>query len=163
MVLSLDFINTGKDRLIFFKGGHRIAEYAVSRTLENALAKKYELDVRLFGSIFFYTKDHRDISPEIDTPTPSDVYFIVIPPGEVYRSEKSLTIPIDVNASTKRPDFPEGEHFLEVILVTWPDIAASPDKFRERWKDYGYLYSKGTKSSPVSFTFLNTKPERCSR
>jgi hypothetical protein len=163
MVLSLDFINTGKDRLIFFKDGHRIAEYALSRTLENALAKKYELNVRLFGSIFFYTKDHRDISPVIDTPTPSDEYFIVIAPGEVYRSEESLTIPIEVNARTKQPDLAEGGHLLEVTLVTWPDIIALPDKFRERWKEYGYLYSKGITSSPVSFTFFKTKPKRCSR
>ena len=164
MVLSLDFINTGKDRLMFFKDGHRIAEYTVSRTLENALAEKYELDVSLFGSTMVYTKDFHDISPLIDTPTPSDEYFIVISPGEVYRSEERLTIPLEVNARTKQPDLPEGEHFLEVTLVTWPDIAALPDKFRERWKEYGYLYSKGITSAPVSFTFFNnTKTVRCSR
>jgi len=163
MVLSMDFMNTGKDRLMFFKDGHRIAKYTVSRNLENALAKKYESDVSLFGSIVFYTKDFLDITPLIDTPTPSDDYFIVIQPGEVYRSKELLTIPIEVNASTKQPDLPEGEHFLEVTLVTWPDIAALPDKFRERWKEYGYLYSKGITSAPVSFTFFKTKPERCSR
>jgi hypothetical protein len=164
MDLSLNFINTGKDRLMFFKDGHRIAAYKVSRTLENALAKKYELDVELFGSKMFYTKDFLDISPLIDTPTPPDDYFIVIPPGEVYRSEELLTILLEVNASTKQPDLPEGEHFLEVTLVTWPDIAASPDKFRERWKEYGYLYSKGIISAPVSFTFFNnTKTVRCLR
>jgi hypothetical protein len=163
MVLSLDFINTGKDRLMFFKDGHRIAEYTVSRTLENALAKKYELNIRLLGSKMFYTKDFLDISPLIDTPTPSDDYFIVISPGEVYRSEAPLTIPIEVNARTKQPDLAEGGHLLEVTLVTWPDIIALPDKFRERWKEYGYLYSKGITSSPVSFTFFKTKPKRCSR
>ena len=164
MDLSLDFINTRKDRLMFFKDGHRIAEYTVSRTLENALAKKYESDVRLFGSIMFFTKDSLAITPPIDTPTPSDDYFIVISPGEVYRSEERLTIPIEVNARTKQPDLPEGEHFLEVTLVTWPDIAALPDKFRERWKEYGYLYSKGITSAPVSFTFFNnTKTVRCLR
>src|SRR5262245_26875156 len=103
MDLSLDFIDTGKDRLMFFKDGHRIVEYKVSRTLENALAKKYELDIRMFGSKVFYTKDFLDISPLIDTPTPSDDYFIVIPPGEVYRSEELLTILLEVNASTKQP------------------------------------------------------------
>src|SRR5215475_14583321 len=88
MVLSLDFINTGKDRLIFFKDGHFTAAYTFSRTMEDALAKKYELDVSQFGSKSFLTKDFHDISPLIDTLTPSDDYFIVVVPGEVYRSEE---------------------------------------------------------------------------
>lgn len=163
MVLSLDFINTGKDRLIFFKDGHFTAAYTLSRTMEDALAKKYELDVSQFGSKSFLTKDFHDISPLIDTLTPSDDYFIVVVPGEVYRSEESLNIPLVVNASTKQPDLPEGEHFLKVTLETWPDIAASPDKLRERWKEYGYLYSATITSLPVSFTFLNSNPEPCSR
>src|SRR5215813_4551737 len=81
MVFSLDFMNTGKDRLIFFKSGHRIAEYTISRTLEDALAKKYESNVRLSGASFF----SEDITALIDTPAPSD-FFIVISPGESYRS-----------------------------------------------------------------------------
>src|SRR5262249_4335279 len=149
IVLSLDFMNTGKDRLIFFKSGHRIAEYTISRTLENALAKKYESNVRLSGTVDFL----EDITSLIDTPVPSDDFFIVIPPGESYRSEERLTIPIEVNPSTKQADLSEGEHFLEVTLATWPNIDARPGKLRERWKEYGYLYSKGITSSPVSFTF----------
>jgi len=160
MVLSLDFINTGKDRLIFFKSGHRIAEYTISRTLENVLAKKYESHQLLYGSVLFL----EDITALVDTPAPSDVFFIVIPPGESYRSEEHLTIPIEVNPFTKQTDLSEGEHFLEVTLATWPDIDVQPSKLRERWKDYGYLYAKGiTSAAPVSFTFFKTEPERCSR
>jgi len=160
MVLSLDFINTGKDRLIFFKSGHRIAEYTISRTLENVLAKKYESHELLYGSVDFL----EDITALVDTPAPSDVFFIVIPPGESYRSEVRLTIPIEVSPFTKQTDLSEGEHFLEVTLATWPNIGVQPSKLRERWNDYGYLYSKGiTSAAPVSFTFIKTEPERCSR
>jgi hypothetical protein len=169
MVLSLDFINTGKDRLIFFRSGHRIAEYAISRTQEDALANKYELGARRSGTIQIQydrsgTGDFLDdITPLIDTPVPSDDFFIVIPPGDFYRSEKRLTIPIHVNESTQQADLSEGEHFLEVTLVTWPDIDMLPDKLRERWKGYGHLYSKGITSSPVSFTFFNTETDPCPR
>jgi len=160
MILSLDFINTGKDRLIFFKSGHRIAEYTISRTLENVLAKKYESHQLLYGSVDFL----EDITALVDTPAPSDVFFIVIPPSESYRSEVRLTIPIEVSPFTKQTDLSEGEHFLEVTLATWPNIGIGPDKLRERWKDYGYLYAKGiTSAAPVSFTFFKTEPERCSR
>jgi hypothetical protein len=169
MVLSLDFINTGKDRLIFFKSGHRIAEYAISRTQEDALAKKYESSARLSGTKEIrYTRPGTtdfldDITALIDTPAPSDDFFIVVPPGESYRSEERLIIPIEVNPVTKQTDLSEGKHFLEVTLVTWPDIDMLPDKLRERWKEYGYLYSKGITSAPVSFTFFNTETEPCSR
>jgi hypothetical protein len=170
MVLSLDFINTGKDRLIFFKSGHRIAEYTISRTLENALAKKYESHIMLHGTkeIWYQrpgTTDLLDVTALIDTPRPSDDFFIVVPPGESYKSEEQLTIPIEFNPITKKTDLSEGEHFLEVTLVTWPDIVGvRPGKLMERWKDYGYLYAKGiTSAAPVSFTFFKTEPERCSR
>src|SRR5215470_1537477 len=160
MVLSLDFTNTGKDRLIFFKSGHQITKYTISRTLENALAKKYESIEMMDGKVVFL----EDVTALIDTPAPSDVFFIVIPPGESYRSEELLAIPIEVNPVTKQTDLSEGEHFLEVTLTTWPDIDVRPGKLRERWKDYGYLYSKGiTSAAPVSFTFFKTEPERCSR
>jgi len=161
MVLSVDFINTGKDRLIFFKHGHRIAEYTLSRTEEDALAKKYESHGLLYGTNQFLD----DITSLIDTQTPSAAFFIIIPPGEVYRSEERLSIPIYVNENTQQPEnLPEGEHFLQIALVTWPDIDAQPEKLREQWKEYGHLYYKAATSAPVSFQFLhNTKTEPCSR
>lgn len=169
MVLSLDFINTGKVRLIFFKSGHRMTEYAISRTQEDALAKKHELSARRSGSrMIVYQRPGTtdfldDITALIDTPAPSDDFFIIIPHGESYRSEERFTIPIVVNPITKQANLSDGEHFLEVTLVTWPDIDMLPDKLRERWKEYGYLYAKGITSAPVSFTFFNTKTEPCSR
>lgn len=161
VALSVEFINTGKDRLIFFKSGHRIAEYSLSRTQENALAKEYESNVLLYGAKDFLD----DITALIDTPSPSDDFFIIVPPGGIYISEERLSIPIHVNESTQQPeDLSEGEHFLQVTLVTWPDIDARPDKLRERWKEYGHLYSKSITSSPVSFQFFhNTKTGQCSR
>lgn len=159
MNLSLDFSNTGKDRVIFFKSGHRIAEYMISRTLENALAEKYESHETLFGTRDFLD----DITSLINTPIPSNDFFVIISPGESYKSEEQLTIPIYNNESIKKTDLSEGEHFLVITLLTWPDIAILPDKLRGRWKEYGYLYSAPTISKPVSFRFVHSRIQPCPR
>jgi len=161
LILSVDFVNIGKDRLIFFKSGHRIVECMLSRTQDDALAKQYESHDWLHGTNQFLD----DITSLIDTPAPSNDFFIVVSPGELYRSEERLSIPIEVNEGTQQPNnLPEGEHFLQVTLVTWPDVDTQPANLRERWKVYGYLYSKAVTSAPVSFTFFPyTNTERCSR
>src|ERR1051326_5443628 len=143
MTFSLEYINSGKDRLIFFRNGHHVAEYSIRRAQDNALLGK------LGGSLFYGHLAQRlgpdgsleDITPYIDTSTPSSDIFIVISPGESFRSEASLTIPIHVNENTQQAvDLSEGEHFLQVTLAPWLNVNVSLEKLRERWKDYGYLY-----------------------
>lgn len=160
IILSVELLNSSKHPLIFFKSGYRIAEYAISKTWEDALASKHETKASLFGSTQVFrlgpNNSLQEITALIDTPTPSKDFFLIIPPGESYKGEESLTIPIYVNESKRRPDnLTEGEHFLQVTLATWPDVDIPSAKLRERWKGYGYLYSEGITSVPASFTFFH--------
>jgi hypothetical protein len=159
--LSIEVMNTGNVPLILFQSGHRIIEYSLSKTRDDALLGKYETKYFLHGTRDFL----EDISARIDTSDPSEDFFKIVPSGESYWGEERLTIPIRFNENVNNTEeLSDGEHFLQIGIATWPNIDMRPEKLRDRWKKHGYLFSNGLLSVPVSFNFYQSSlPEKCLR
>ncbi|MFY9553734.1 MAG: hypothetical protein WAV47_03335 [Blastocatellia bacterium] len=142
--LGLQFRNIGKDRLILYKGSNRIRRVMISRNLEDAEAKRYEVN-----SSLTWVDDGR--SQEIDDSVPNQS-FIILPPEATYEMETSITLFV-VRDETKeisgaiRP----GEHVLQVEVQTFPQRDYNTSELSRKWKPIGFLCYEPILSDPLTF------------
>jgi hypothetical protein len=125
----------------------------VSRNLDDAAAKKYEMSIRY--SDF-------DVGPGDGFYPPHLSRFVVLRQGEVYESEESISIPTSLFSDPRAKPFPEigiseGTHLLEIVVGTWPYIA-DPKPNRKDWKGKGLLWTKSLLSEPMPFTVDKNEP-----
>ena len=153
LALKLSFRNAGTEPVILSKrilmGG-----LMVSRDLDDAAAKKYELSLR-------YTDYSAE--PGFGFKSPTDLSaFSILRPGEVYESEEHVSVPTHLGeqpaADPRRGlQLSDGTHYLQITVGTWPYVApAAP--LRRKWRDKGLLWSQGLVSSPMPFTVDRNQP-----
>jgi len=156
MELELRYTNLGKDRLILYKYSYNILRFSVSRNVEDALAKRFEVD----ATQTFYTDDS---VLKIDD-REFDKYFVILLHNESYRTTAEIVMPVSRDNSLRKPsDLSDGEHVLQVWVSTWPGNAeTSPADLKEKWRYLGMLWSKSVVSLPTRFEIQRPyQVERC--
>ena len=85
--------------------------------------------------------------------------FVILKPGEVYDFEEETRATFMVSHDPANPfhRFPPGSYFLQIEVATWRYME-DVRKFRELWRDQGYLWSGVITSQPMPFTIEQNRP-----
>lgn len=143
--LRLRYTNTGRQKLILYKGHNLFYQITVSRNAAEAATRKYEL----FATSALYFDEEPEV---IERSTPGRV-FVILSPGDTYETERAITIPV-IRESIAQVDgaVAPGEHVLQLIVSTWYESKNLAEKLRQRWQRSGYLWSDGIFSVPMKFS-----------
>lgn len=149
--LRYRFRNTGTESILLYKDSHAVAEYFVSRTLEDAAQHKYVENVEPF------------IQPILPDPTasatPDENLLATIKSGEAFETEHDFHLFVFDGRPESEDNLRAGNYFLELVVPTWwfggPDKAKTA---RQRWRQFGYLFSDDLTSIPMPFT-IKDKPQ----
>lgn len=145
MRLRLRYANTGRQKLILYKGDSLFYQTRIRRAPEDATAKPYE--VAILNARYF------DERPEnLDTPSPNK-YFTVLSPGAVYETEIVVSVGIAGEGSQRGSNaVNEGEHTLELTVSSWYKSKNLAETLRRRWQRSGLLLIDPVTSAPLKFT-----------
>jgi hypothetical protein len=140
--VRLTFKNVGKRPIILDKRS-LVARLTVSRDLEAAAAKRYEVERRYdsFGLGDYFDVDPSDMSN-----------FIILKPGEDYSLDTGVgSFWVADGAPPLKGYLNAGTHYLELKVVTWTYFTG-PAPLSRKWADKGLLWIEGLSSPPIPFT-----------
>lgn len=144
--LRLNYVNEGKGIVILDKRSSVISNYMISRNFENAVKKKYEIEVpRLIGL---------DAAGMTMESVPDESQFVLLKPGEVYSFDQVFNLYIRAELEKHRSRR-GGLNFLQMVVLTWYYPRASNSKWRDQWRTKGYLWSDPIISIPMPFKLGN--------
>jgi hypothetical protein len=151
LTLHLRYTNTGSRKLILYKGHRLFYQVFISRSKEEAAARKYE--IRTSHARYY------DEQPEkINHPSPSSV-FAILSPGASYETKQTIAVTIAREGSSKfNTSILPGEHVLHLTASTWYESRKLAEELRERWQRIGYLWSDPVGSSFAGFVIDNRRP-----
>lgn len=145
MKVRLTFTNIGTRQLILYKGSDLISRIAISRNVEDAAAKQFEVN----ASITEITDGKR---MDFHGSVPGSA-FVVLSPGTSYEVETVVTVfAVRGNAREIAGAVRSGKHVLQVEVSTWPHSKALAEELRRRWQFSGFLWSDPLISVPMPFT-----------
>lgn len=148
--LKLTFRNASQRPLILNKK-YLMEGIWVSRDLRAAAAKQYET---------YFTYELFSSDEGLEPPAISD--FLILGSGEVYDLEDKVSIFTNDVTPYAGGYLHPGNHFLQVLVDTWPYIADS-GPYRRKWRDKGSLWSQELLSLPMPFTIEKDRPvSKCS-
>ena len=145
LTLSLRYTNTGNGKLILYKGNRFFYQIFVSRSREEAVARKNEF--RTTHSRYF------DEEPEkIMASAPSRV-FTILSPGDSYETRQIVSVPVarDGGKGIYNVSIGAGEHVLSVTSSTWYESKKIAEQLRERWRSRGFLWTDPLASNSITF------------
>ena len=146
MRLRLRYANTGRQKLILYKGHNLFYQTKIRRRADsNAASKPYEVVV-LHARYF-------DEQPEnIETSGPNK-YFAVLGPGAVYETEIVASVNV-VGEGMERGNnaIKDGEHTLQLVVSSWYKSKDLAERLRQRWQRHGLLLVDPVASVPLKFT-----------
>jgi len=145
--LRLNYTNKGKNVVIIDKRSSVIPRYMISRSLKNAINRKYEIEGHVFIGL--------DAAGMTDDSVPDESQFVLLKPGEAYSLIRVLTSASSYNDSS-RPL--RGLNFLQFVVLTWYYPRASNTKWRDQWQAKGYLWSDPITSNPMPFVVEKNLP-----
>jgi hypothetical protein len=148
--LRLVYTNTGRFPIVLYKGSDLVSRVVVSRTLEDVSAGRFEVNATLTsgadgGELDFECSRH-------------DEAFVVLQPGETYRTDTEVTIFAvrndvrDVTGAIK-----SGDHFLQIEVPTWPGSKERAAKLSTCWGRRGVLWSAPLTSMPMPLRVDNNR------
>lgn len=141
--LRLNFTNTGKESIILDKRSSVIPQFMVSRNFKAAAARKYEIQghllIRMDSALM-------SLGSSLD-----ESLFVILKPGESYSLDGVLNLPLYNGTGNSEDSLRPGNHVLEIIVLTWYYPRASNIRWREQWRQKGYLRSDPAVSIPMSF------------
>lgn len=142
--LLLTYTNVGRQPVLVDKNSSTIYRSLVSRSLKDAEAKKYEYD----SSLSFIDPRGAGVRTEA---TPEENAFVALKPGESYSLQNVHQVYLSDGTEDTEDYLRPGNHFLQLRVMTWYYLE-SPETYRERWRDKGYLWSQNITSLPMQFT-----------
>lgn len=154
ITMRLHFTNTGQRPVILYRYSLAIPRYMVSRNLKEATAKIYVEDVSPMLN---------PVMPKIDEAQipGADSVFVVLQPNETYtpQLEAEVDLPFLYDGINMKEDgLRPGNYVLEFMVRAWYDSSELANKLSERWKDFGYLWTKTMKSQPIAFRVERQRP-----
>lgn len=142
--VQLRYTNTGKRKLILYKGNRLFFQTFISRGGAETAAHRNEL--RTTHSRFF------DEEPEKIVASAPGGVFTTISPGASYETRQLVSIPVARSGEAMfNVSIPAGEHVLNVATSTWYESKQLGDELRERWRTRGYLWTDPLISNAVAF------------
>jgi hypothetical protein len=153
LTLELSFNNIGSKPILLRKDGFRVGRYKVSRNAEEMRAGKYELNVAPMMNSIGILKYRLEGKPATD-----DSGLMTLEPGTTHTVPIELSIPfIEAGKQGSRNSLSPGNHSLEILVWTWIDSESFATRWREKWRDRGYLWTKSVASEPITFTVAQEK------
>ncbi|HEX8846399.1 MAG TPA: hypothetical protein VF791_17260 [Pyrinomonadaceae bacterium] len=151
LTVRLRYTNAGNQKLILYKGNRIFYQVFISRSREEAAARRYEMRAT--------HARYDDAHPErIEGASPSSV-FTVLPPGASYEATQVLLIPVArVGAGRVNVSIPTGEHVLYLQVSTWYESKKLAEDLRRRWNARGLLWTEPVASNAVGIVVDNRQP-----
>jgi len=147
LILNLNYSNVGNRPILLDKKSSLVYRKLLSRNLKAASARKYDYDE---SSSFIDVRSMQAAGMRFET-TPEKEAFITLRPGESYNLRKELILRLYDGTKETEDFLHPGSRFLQLRVATWYYLA-DPDKYREKWRDDGYLWSQNVTSVPMPLT-----------
>jgi hypothetical protein len=149
--LKMRFVyeNSGSLPVILYKSSPMPARLMIARTVEAAVAEKFELD---FTQTWYSTKGSDEGSNCYQGVAPTNC-FLTVAPGASYEADGEVGVFVvrgdvrDIEGAVK-----SGEHVLQLVIPTWNESYKLAQEVERRWRSHGSLWSKPLKSEPLAFT-----------
>ncbi|MBA2733751.1 MAG: hypothetical protein H0U54_12765 [Acidobacteria bacterium] len=145
LTLSLRYTNTGRGKLILYKGNRLFYQMFISRSGEEAAARRNEL--RTTHSRYF------DEQPEKIVASAPGRVFTILSPGDSYETRQIISVPVtrDGGKGIYNVSIGAGEHVLSVTSSTWYESQKIAQQLRERWRSRGFLWTNPLVSNSINF------------
>jgi hypothetical protein len=153
--LGVAYTNTGKYPIILHKSCGLISASLISHTRGKAESHFYEVTE-------FHQSVPTTLRPGKNDQFPSDS-FVVIQPGGVYEAESTTSFLIDYSGTLPEPSYEhlsaEDHHIRFGVLTDDGRLFFSEDLdyLRARWMEYGYLWTGGVYSEPITIQLNNAQ------
>ena len=142
LTLHLRYTNTGKRKLILYKGNQLFYQVFVSHTKDDAAHRNYELHTT--HARYF------DVQPERIAGDALGSVFAVLSPGASYETRQTIIVMVArEGAGQFNVSVASGEHVLKLIASTWYESKKLAQDLRERWKTRGFLWTDSVDSNTV--------------
>jgi len=140
VILRLRYTNVGSRPIILFKYSSGISRVLVSRDIRSAAKRKYEYDAHQY---LIATKVRLKPVDELD---PNESLYVILKQGDYYEIETDVYFVGQLRT---------GDRVLQVKVWTWYDGSqAELTRLREKWQQFGYLWSKTVTSLPMPITIV---------
>ena len=151
VTLQLRYTNTGRQKLILYKGNRLFYQIFISSSREEAAARRTEL--RMTHARYY------DEQPEkIVSPTPGSV-FTILSPGSSYETRQVISVPVARDGVGRfNVSISAGEHVLHLTSSTWYESKKIAEDLRERWRGRGFLWTDPLASNSVTLVVDKTRP-----
>ncbi len=140
LTLRLNFTNVGSTRVHLDKSSSVIERSLVSRNSTNAKAKKYLAE----------TTYNYNLGRILREGLPDESFFVTLEPNESYSLDTDLGQLLYDGTRDTRDDLHPGNYVLQIRVGTWL-YALSPEPYRKKWREKGFLWTKMTTSLPMPF------------
>jgi hypothetical protein len=144
MKLLLHYTNTGQQPIILYKGSSFVSRVMVSRSTEDAAARRFEVNASLTQ-----VTEGGDVKVEAPTPGP---LFVILAPDTSFDTEESVSV-FAVRGDMRRIEgaISSGEHVLQIEVPTWPASNDLAKNLHDLWQRSGYLWYEPVVSAPMRF------------
>jgi hypothetical protein len=139
--LRFRFANVGSEKLILFKYSLAVTRYMVSRTANDATNRRYVKEVKPFVEL--------RISKSPLASTPSEELFAILKPGDSYEINDDFHLSVSDGTRDTSDFLGPGNYLLQIRVPTWWWGDDNYNSMRERWREFGYLFSDDLTSEPM--------------
>lgn len=145
------YTNVGTQPLIVYKGSNLVSRTMVSRNMDDARAKRFELNSTL-------TQVTSGGDECFTGPVPNKC-FAILTPNSSYEVQGVVGIFV-LRETARRIDgaIESGNHVLQAEVVTWPTSNELAKKLSKLWEQSGSLWYRPVVTEPIQF---DVKKERC--
>jgi hypothetical protein len=143
-VLRQNFTNAGQEPILLDKKSSMVTRYMVSRSFKDAAAKRYKIKVSPFINLL-------RAGVRLDA-APDEASFIQLKPGESYSLEKGFSLGVYDATSVTEDFLRPGNYVLQIVVWTWYYQNEPVLKWREQWRQRGFLWTDPVESLPMPFT-----------
>ena len=143
MSLRLRYTNNGEEAVILRRYGFDVLRYTVSRSQELAEKHQYEQEMDAFLDTFEQPFPTRGREPSPDR-------FVILKPTEHYEIDTTSDEYLFIHLPKNRTLNP-GNHFLQILLITWDEPISLARELEVAWRPFGVLWWRGITSEPMLF------------
>ncbi len=143
LTLNMTFTNPTKKNVILSKSAGSSASVTIYRMNADNPEAKPALSIIPETDLTPRALDAIDVHP--------DDRFVVLGPGKHYVIARTISVFTTIKGKEEVPGaIPPGRYKFFLDLATWTFAETSPDEVRQKWKQYGYLFSEPLRSEPFS-------------
>lgn len=151
LTLQLRYTNTGRQKLILYKGNRLFYQIFISSSLEAAAVRRNEL--RMTHARYYDEQPEKVVSP-----TPGSV-FTILSPGASYETRQVISVPVAREGhGLFNVSISAGEHVLHLTSSTWYESKKMAEDLRERWRTRGFLWTDPLASNSVALVVDKNSP-----